>query len=105
MLTSFRETLWKVNGSQRHRIVEVLPDDSPDTVATWLQAPPTIQVVTRDGDQVFAKGIATGAPDAQQVADRLHRLQNLRQGRTRTIDKLCRHLEKLGRSFNVDVPK
>ena len=62
---------------ERHRMVDVLPDDRADTVAAWLQAHPTIQVVTRDRDEAFAKAIAAGAPDAQQVADRFHRLQNL----------------------------
>jgi transposase/DNA-binding transcriptional regulator YdaS (Cro superfamily) len=63
---------------ERHRIVDVLPDDQPETVAAWLHAHPTIELVTRDRDEVFAKAIAMGAPDATQVADRFHLLQNLR---------------------------
>jgi transposase len=64
---------------ERHRIVDVLPDDAPDTVAAWLRAHPTLQIVTRDRDEAFARAIAEGAPAAQQVADRFHLLQNLRQ--------------------------
>jgi transposase len=64
---------------EQHRIVDVLPDDRPATVAAWLAAHPTIQVVTRDRDEAFAKAIAAGAPTATQVADRFHLLQNLRQ--------------------------
>jgi len=63
---------------ERHRIVDVLPDDQPETVAAWLQAHPTIQGVTRDRDKALAKAMAAGAPIATQGADRLHRLQNLR---------------------------
>ncbi len=62
---------------ERHRIVDVLPDDQPETVAAWLQAHPTIPVVTRDRDEAFAQAIAAGAPDATQVADRFHLLFNL----------------------------
>ena len=45
-------------------------------MAAWLRAHPTIQVVTRDRDEAFAHAIATGAPDATQVADRFPRLLN-----------------------------
>jgi DNA-binding NarL/FixJ family response regulator len=61
-----------------HRIVDVLPDDQPATLTTWLRAPPTIQVLTRDRDDAFAKAFAAGAPTAQPVADRFHLLKNLR---------------------------
>lgn len=63
---------------ERRRIVDVLPDDRPETVARWLQAHPTVAVITRDRDEAFAKAIAQGAPTAVQVADRFHLLQNLR---------------------------
>ena len=46
-------------------------------MTAWLQAHPTIRVVTRDRDEAFAKAIAAGAPDATQVADRFHLLLNL----------------------------
>jgi transposase len=44
-----------------------------------LRAHPTIQVLPRDRDDVFAKACAAGAPMAQQVADRFPRLENLRR--------------------------
>ncbi|MCY0899135.1 MAG: transposase, partial [Firmicutes bacterium] len=62
---------------EHHRIVDVLPDDQPATLTTWLRAPPTIQVLTRDRDDALAKAFAAGAPTAQQVADRFHLLNNL----------------------------
>lgn len=64
---------------EQHRIVDVLPDAQPETLTAWLQAHPTIQVLTRDRDDAFARAFAAGAPTAQQVADRFHLLQNLRQ--------------------------
>ena len=64
---------------KRHRIVDVLPDDTPETMAACLRAHPTLQIVTRGRDEAFARAIAEGAPAAQPVADRFHLLQNLRQ--------------------------
>lgn len=75
---------------ERHRIVDVLPDDRSDTVAAWLQEHPTIQVVTRDRDDAFARAIAAGAPDAMQVADRFHLLQNLRAVLERVFHRVRR---------------
>jgi len=64
---------------ERHQVVDVLPDDQPETVAAWLRAHPTIRLVTRDRDERLARAIAAGAPTALQVSDRFHLLQNLRQ--------------------------
>lgn len=62
---------------ERHRIVDVLPDREPDTVAQWLRDHPGITVVSRDRAKGYGKAISEGAPDAQQVADRWHLLENL----------------------------
>ena len=62
---------------ERHRIVDVLPDRHTETVAQWLARHPRITVVSRDRAQGYAKAITTGAPQAQQVADRWHLLKNL----------------------------
>ena len=62
---------------EAHRIVDVRPDDAPETVAAWLQAHPTVEVVTRDRDEAFHKAIRAGAPQAREVADRFHLCQNL----------------------------
>lgn len=45
---------------ERHQGVDVLPDDRPETVAAWLAAHPTIEVLTRDRDEEFAKAGSSG---------------------------------------------
>jgi transposase len=62
---------------ERHRAVDVLPDRSADTVAAWLDAHPSVTLITRDRSDLYADGATRGAPDALQVADRFHLLKNL----------------------------
>jgi transposase len=62
-----------------HRVVDLLPDRSATGVAAWLAQHPTITVVCRDRSDLYADGIRRGAPEAVQVVDRFHLVQNLRQ--------------------------
>jgi transposase len=62
---------------ESHRLLDLLPDRSAPTAATWMQAHPEIELVSRDRSNEFAKAIALGAPQARQVLDRFHLLQNL----------------------------
>jgi transposase len=62
-----------------HRVVDLLPGRSAASVATWLAQHPTITVVCRDRSDLYADGIRRGAPQAVQVVDRFHLVQNLRQ--------------------------
>jgi transposase len=62
-----------------HRVVDLLPDRSAASVAAWLARYPTISVVCRDRSDLYADGIRRGAPEAVQVVDRFHLVQNLRQ--------------------------
>ena len=64
---------------ETHRVVDLLPDRSSASVAAWLAQHPTITVVCRDRSELYADGIRRGAPQAVQVVDRFHLVQNLRQ--------------------------
>jgi transposase len=61
-----------------HRVVDLLPERSAETVGAWLARHPSIRVVCRDRSPLYADGIRRGAPEAVQVVDRFHLVDNLR---------------------------
>ncbi|WP_353654276.1 ISL3 family transposase [Agrobacterium sp. Ap1] len=64
---------------QRHSVVDVLEDRSVESARSWLQERPTIKVVSRDRCGLYAQAAREGAPQARQVADRFHLVQNLKE--------------------------
>jgi len=71
---------------EEHRIIDLLPDRTAATLATWLRQYPRIEIVSRDRSPEYARGISEGAPQAVQVADRWHVLRNLREVGERLLD-------------------
>jgi len=57
--------------------IDVLADRSVQTVAAWLAAHPTVELVSRDGSSEYASARKYGAPHARQVSDRWHLTKNL----------------------------
>jgi transposase len=64
---------------ETHRVVDLLPDRSTETIAQWLAQHPSMTVVSRDRSDLYANGITQGAPRAVQVVDRFHLVANLRE--------------------------
>jgi transposase len=73
---------------ERRQVLDLLPNRTAETLAEWLRVHPLIKIVTRDRSAEYARGIALGAPQAQQVADRWHLLVNLRDAFTRILDRV-----------------
>lgn len=63
---------------ERRKVMDILEDRSVVSVARWLKQHPSIEVVSRDRCGVYAQAARQGAPQASQVADRFHLMQNLR---------------------------
>ena len=81
---------------ERRKVIDVLPKRSVEETATWLKRHPEIEIVSRDRCGLYAQGARQGAPQAKQVADRFHLLQNLREA----IEQQITHLGQFaGRSL------
>jgi transposase len=61
---------------ERHRIVALLPDRQADTAAAWLRGHPAIDFIARDRGASYSEAASKGAPQAIQVADRWHLVEN-----------------------------
>jgi transposase len=70
---------------QRRWPVDVVEGRQAQPVAAWLGEHPEIEVVCRDRGLAYAEAARTGAPQAQQIADRWHLWHNLCEAVTKTV--------------------
>jgi transposase len=84
---------------ERHHVLDLLPERSASSVAQWLQAHPSVEIVCRDRSGLYAEGIRQGAPQAIQVVDRFHLVQNLHEALERFFLRYRRDLHTLGASL------
>ncbi len=80
---------------ERHQAIELLAERSADSVAHWLEAHPGVDIICRDRAGLYADGAQRGAPQAVQVADRFHLLQNLRDTLQRTLERHPSELQQV----------
>lgn len=71
---------------EKHRTIDLLPERSAESLATWLRTHPGVEVISRDRGTEYIKGATDGAPDAIQVADRWHLLSNLKDALKRVLE-------------------
>ena len=64
---------------ERREVVDVLADRSAATAANWFKNHSDVEVVSRDRAGLYAEDAREDAPQARQVADRFHLLQNFRE--------------------------
>jgi len=70
-----------------HKPIELLPDRTASTSEAWLRRHPEVVLVSRDRGGDYAAAAKKGAPQATQVADRFHLLQNLRERLKEVMDR------------------
>ena len=82
---------------ERREVVDVLQGRTTAGTTEWLRQHPEVEIVSRDRCGLYAQGAREGAPQARQVADEFHLLQNLRE----TIETQRKPRRPISRSSSV----
>jgi transposase len=61
---------------ERRCIIDILPDREAATTTAWLAGRPSITIIARDRGAGYKQAATEGRPDAVQVADRWHLMEN-----------------------------
>lgn len=80
---------------ETRRVADLLSERTAESLATWLRERGPFEVITRDRSSEYARGAAMGAPQAVQVTDRWHLLQNLREMIERWLTGIHGRLRRL----------
>src|ERR1700727_3061515 len=78
---------------ERREVLDVLAARSAHVTSHWLTGHSEIEIVNRDRAGLYADGARQGAPQALQVADRFHLLQNLRKSIEQQMSRAPRQHE------------
>lgn len=87
---------------ERRRPVVLLPDRALNTSRAWLAEHPTISVIARDRGGGYGEAIARGLPNAEQVADRWHLMENSSRAFLDAVGKSMRQIRQAVGSNIVD---
>lgn len=89
---------------ERRRIIDLLPDREGATVEAWLKARPTIAVISRDRGGGYGQAAARGRPEARQVADRWHLMENASASFLQAVRRSMRAVrEAIGSPRTIDL--
>ncbi len=75
---------------ERREVVDVIAERSAEATADWFRRHPEVEVVCRDRCGLYSQGAREGAPQARQIADRFHLLQNLREAIEQQMTRVSR---------------
>jgi len=88
---------------ERRRIIDLLADREPGTVEAWLAAHPEIAVVSRDRGAGYGRAASRGAPQAIQVADRWHLMENASAAFLEAVRRSMRAIRQVLGSTVIDT--
>lgn len=87
---------------ERRRPVTLLPDRALDTSRLWLAKHQSISIVARDRGGGYGEAIAKALPDAEQIADRWHLMENSSRAFLDAVGKSMRQIRQAVGSNVVD---
>ena len=77
---------------ERRRTIALLPDREPATAEAWLSEQPQIALIARDRGGGYALAAAKALPEATQVADRWHLMENASRAFLDAVRKSMRQI-------------
>ena len=77
---------------ERRKTIALLPDREPATAAAWLSGQRQISIVARDRGGGYALAAAKALPEATQVADRWHLMENASRAFLDAVRKSMRQI-------------
>jgi transposase len=87
---------------ERRQIIDLLADREIGTVTAWLKDHPTIETVCRDRGGGYREAATKGAPQAVQIADRWHLLENASAAFLDIVRHHMRHLRRAVTTGEID---
>ena len=87
---------------ERRKPVTLLPDRALETSRAWLANRPSISIVARDRGGGYGEAIAKGRPEAQQVADRWHLMENSSRAFLDAVNKSMRQIRQSVGGNDID---
>lgn len=83
---------------ERRCVVDVLPDREAGTVEAWLADHPGIEIVSRDRGGGYGQAVTRALPEATQVADRWHLMENASRA---FLDAVQRSMQAIRRALGA----
>jgi transposase len=77
---------------ERRKTISLLPDREPATAQAWFSGQPQINIVARDRGGGYALAAAAALPNAIQVADRWHLMENASRAFLDAVRKSMREI-------------
>lgn len=87
---------------ERRRPISLLPDREPATAQSWLTGQPQIAIVARDQGGAYARAAAKALPDAVQVADRWHLMENASGAFLDAVRKSMRQIRRAAGTMTIN---
>ncbi len=87
---------------EQHRIIDLLGDREIGMVTAWLKNHPAIEIVCRDRGGGYREAATHGAPQAVQITDRWHLLENASAAFLDIIRRHMRHLRHAVTRSDID---
>lgn len=88
---------------ERRRPISLLPDREAATAQAWLAEQPQIAVVARDRGGSYARAAAKALPDAVQVADCWHLMENASHAFLDAVRKSMRQIRRAVGAMTINL--